>query len=599
MRENKFFFIFIVVAAFFVTACGGSSSESEKTDTDSGGATQSEGTDTDTTDEAENTEQGTSDGTPAEDLPESSEPTQTGSSEAGQESEQQENGEGQEQESTETDTGDSSVPPPVPPPASGDDTPEPTPLGASSANSALEPALRKSQNGVLTTSLTVAMATVPVGDISVTTRSYEGSLPGPTLRVRPGDTLNIKLLNTLPENPDADAHVDNMNVPHRINTTNIHTHGLHVSPSGSSDNILLEIEPGESFDYVFKIPADHPAGTFWYHPHRHGSASDQLNGGMSGALIVEGDIDQVPEIAVAEDLVLLVNELCLNADGTVADFDTCFYNNEALRLFTVNGRQNPTIKMKPGEVQRWRVINGAARSDIDLEFQGHKLAQIAVDGLSFAAPREIDHFLMTSGNRTDLLVKAGAVGTYQLKKRARQAMGGVELSPEAVLATIVVEGETLSMALPTALPQAALVPIADNEIVTTRDLTFDMQVNPNNPRHEVEEDAFPIFQINKQQFDPNRVDQVMTVDTAEEWTIRNTTPEPHPFHIHTNPFLVTKVNGVAVAEPFWRDTVTIDPLGSITFRTRFADFIGRFAVHCHMLEHEDLGMMSLVEVVAP
>jgi len=177
---------------------------------------------------------------------------------------------------------------------------------------------------VLDTTLNVLFAsqTRTIAGVARTfqTRTYNGLIGGPTLRLRPGDRMRVNVVNQLPPNPDENAPMVDHNVPNRFNTTNLHTHGLHVSPQGNSDNIFVEIKPGDSFQYEYQLPPDHPAGTYWYHPHRHGSTLQQVIGGMAGALIIDGDFAQIPEIANARDLVFLVNELNLDANGNVPPF---------------------------------------------------------------------------------------------------------------------------------------------------------------------------------------------------------------------------------------------------------------------------------------
>src|SRR5262249_54872784 len=144
-----------------------------------------------------------------------------------------------------------------------------------------------------------------IGSDKVFLRNYNGKLVGPTLHVRPGDTLRITLKNELDPETDTGA-LDTM---HGFNTTNLHTHGLNVSPSGDSDNVLREVGPGKTASYVIKIPANHPAGTFWYHAHKHGSVAGQVGSGMAGALIIAGGQDNVPEIAAAADRVLVLQQI--------------------------------------------------------------------------------------------------------------------------------------------------------------------------------------------------------------------------------------------------------------------------------------------------
>src|SRR5215212_8233275 len=214
-----------------------------------------------------------------------------------------------------------------------------------------DPEVRRSVGGELRTTLAVRYTYQDVGGQRLYLRTYESLNPGSTLRARPGDVLRIRLVNDLP--PNRDPHSHDHNLPHHFNTTNLHTHGLHVSPSGIADNVLRDMEPGQTYEIEVPIPATHPAGTFWYHPHKHGSANVQLASGMAGALILEGDFDDVPEIAQARDRVLLIHHLAFDDLGTVEGFETV-WPMDAARLVLVNGQLVPTITMRPGEVQRWR-----------------------------------------------------------------------------------------------------------------------------------------------------------------------------------------------------------------------------------------------------
>ncbi|WP_149496917.1 redoxin domain-containing protein [Roseiconus lacunae] len=152
------------------------------------------------------------------------------------------------------------------------------------------------------------------GLINARLRSYEGRPVGPTLRVKPGEILRVKLKNLLPpENPN--EHPDDINTPHDFNTTNLHTHGLHVSPAGNGDNVLSSVRPGEELIYEVTVPEDHISGTFWYHAHRHGSTAMQVSSGMAGALIIdspaddEGTIDNVPGIDTAEERICVFQQI--------------------------------------------------------------------------------------------------------------------------------------------------------------------------------------------------------------------------------------------------------------------------------------------------
>lgn len=462
-----------------------------------------------------------------------------------------------------------------------------------------EPEVRRSVNGVLETVLRCRYSYLNVGGYQLFMRTYEGMSPGPTLRVKPGDTIKIKLYNEFP--PNRDLSPANVATPHLFNTTNFHSHGMHVSPSGISDNVMRSMEPGKSYDIEISIPANHVAGTNWYHPHAHGSANIQIASGMAGALIVEGDFADVPEIANAKERVLILGESIFDAYGTIEHFATVF-PEPALRFFTVNGIREPTITMRPGEVQRWRFIQAGQQDDMFVELEGHSFHQIARDGIPLShinlsppptSQQAIDHpnaMIMVPGQRIDVLVKAGKPGTYAL--RALPYDQGY-LSPAGPLARLVVEGEPMDMKLPSKLSPTPYRAIADNEITGNRTVTFSAKPLENPATSHWQEFK---FLIDGKSFDPSRIDHRVRLGAVEEWTVENVDDRDHVFHIHTNDYQLTKVNGKALPEPIWMDTAIVPRNGSITFRTRFEDFTGLFMLHCHMMNHEELGMMQTVEV---
>ncbi|QBR71179.1 copper oxidase [Beijerinckiaceae bacterium] len=463
----------------------------------------------------------------------------------------------------------------------------------------VEPELRRSVGGELKTTLRVNYAYKDCGGYRLYLRTYEGTIPGPTLRVRRGDVLRIRLINDLP--PNRDPMPANIDQPHHLNTTNFHLHGAHVSPSGIADNVMRSMEPGQSYEIEIALPADHTAGTYWYHPHHHGGADVQMASGMAGAVIVEGDFDDVPEIAAARERLLVLGEVVFDAFGMVENFETLFPET-ATRFLTVNGQRAPTIAMQPGEVQRWRLLHAGYQDDLFLALQGHRLHPIARDGIPLARIdqpeiRTADHanddptaILIAPGQRIDLLVKAGVPGTYEL--RALPYDQGYP-SPAGLIARVVIAGAPLSMKLPRKLPPSPLATIRDEEITGRRQLTFSSKA----PEVEATEHWREFkFWIDGRSFDMNRIDQRVRLGAVEEWKIVNLHKHDHIFHIHTNPFQLIKVNDEPLAEPVWLDTVVLPRNGSLTFRSRFLDFTGRFMLHCHMMNHEELGMMQVVKV---
>ncbi|HEX8137920.1 MAG TPA: multicopper oxidase domain-containing protein [Pyrinomonadaceae bacterium] len=470
-----------------------------------------------------------------------------------------------------------------------------------------EPHVEYSRDGVLRTTLRVIEADVPVReDAGVRverTRCYNGMVPGPTLKIRAGEELRIRLINELP----AGAHCGNeqVNQPHCFNTTNIHTHGLHVSPLAPSDNSFLKIEPQTEYEYCFRVPEFHPAGTFWYHAHVHGSTALQVMNGMAGALIIEEPEEQrlVPE---GRDLVWMMQEI---VGGAAEKVYTCDHPHVA---YTVNGRFQPTLRLRPGEIQRWRFINATATPGgfANLQLHGddrsqHEMLLVAVDGYPLRRMQRRTEYILPPGGRADFLVQLPRSGRYRMMKLRFQGQ-----ARDQALAQIEVGGRPLSVQLPRRLPPSSpfLNPITDDEISNRRTVRF--QVCPDQARGDVcrrfphaglcsglkgDEMVRNAFLINDKPYAPERIDHSIKLGTAEEWEVVNESGAEHPFHIHVNHFQVVQ-EGVPPEEWVWQDTVSLPAEGSVRIRSRFRNYHGRYLLHCHILLHSDLGMMQNVEV---
>lgn len=472
-----------------------------------------------------------------------------------------------------------------------------------------EPPVEYSRDGALQTTLRVIEADVPVREAAglrvERTRCYNGSVPGPTLKLRPGEELRLRLVNELSQNRDATCAKEHLNHPHCFNTTNLHTHGLHVSPKTPSDNSFLKIEPQTEYQYRFRLPESHPSGTFWYHGHVHGSTGLQVMNGMAGALIIEDTKERqlAPEAA---DRVWMIQEIL----GKQA---VELYNCEhAEAAYTVNGKFQPTLRLRPGEVQRWRFINatatpgGYARLHILNKTNTPELLPlIALDGYPLRRMEKLPQYVLPPGGRADFLVQFTKPGRYQMMKGRFQGRARDQL-----LALIEVEGQPLGMSLPQSLPPLASFqnPIPDSELTGRRTIRF--QVCPDQARGEtcklypnaklcsgLKDNATvaSAFLIDGKPYDPERIDQTIELGAVEEWEIVNETGAEHPFHIHVNHFQVVRA-GVAPEDWQWRDTVSLPANGSVKIRSRFRTFTGRYLLHCHILLHSDLGMMQNVEV---
>ncbi len=469
---------------------------------------------------------------------------------------------------------------------------------AAAAQEFIEPAVRASQDGLLDTTLTAKVMPLQLAGQTANLSVYEGSFPGPTLRVRSGDKLRINLVNQLGDLP-AGLPQESPFICHTVTgpshpasdhlsscTTNLHVHGLHVSPSDNSDNIFLSVESGESFQYEFQIPDNHPAGLYWYHPHQHGTVTHQVFGGMAGPIIIEGDLDEVPGVAGVPERLLVLQATQLSPDGNVINITTDANSHQKSYLRLVNGQLNPTMTIQPGGTERWRILNATANVTYLLQLDGHQLHQIAKDGNTLNETWTRDQINLAPGERVEVLVQAGDAGTYGL--RTVPIATGFTTQAEATLATLIVDGTAVT---PQPLP-TTLLPVEDLSTVAVdehRRFTFQFgaPINPPETR----------FWINSKQFDGERDDAVVRLNTVEEWTIRNASSSWHPFHIHINDYQVVAVNGKPVPVRYHEDTTGLPPFGEITMRTRFKDFPGRWVFHCHILLHEDHGMMGTVRAL--
>ena len=180
---------------------------------------------------------------------------------------------------------------------------------------------------------------------------------------------------------------------------------------------MRSMAPGHTYDIEIKLPEDHTKGTYWYHPHHHGSADIQMSSGMVGAVVIEGDFADVPEIAAARERLLVLTQVVYDAYGMVENFETLFPET-ATRFLAINGQRRPMIEMRPGEVQRWRILNAAYQDDMLLDLEKHDLHAVAYDGIQLGAMQPLKQLLIAPGQRADLLVQAGPAGTYALNAAA-------------------------------------------------------------------------------------------------------------------------------------------------------------------------------------
>jgi FtsP/CotA-like multicopper oxidase with cupredoxin domain len=430
--------------------------------------------------------------------------------------------------------------------------------------------------------------------------------------------------------------------------TNIHFHGLSIPAECHQDDVLrTSVLPGDpGFEYRFRIPATQPPGLYWYHPHMHGFSKVQVLGGASGALIVEGIERANSELAGLPERVLVIRDqdllnpnavpldsgpvappVVLDPDGDVRN--TGSGTGKPAKDLSVNFIPVPypsyepaVIQMKPQERQLWRVLNASAITYLNFQLLQNGMLQgmavVALDGVPLnynGRGKGIvwqNHIGLPPGGRAEFIVTAPAGGVLNLVTRSVNTGTGGENDPVRPLAKLVVSADASEprSKLP-ALPDSPLRPafpwLGDVTPIRTRKLYFSETLqdrkDPNSPT------TFYITVDGQQPvpFDPNSTapNIVAHQGDVEDWVIENRSQELHAFHIHQTHFLLLEWFGIPVNEPFLRDTLNVpfwdgkaEKFPSIKLRMDFRDpgIVGTFPFHCHLLEHEDGGMMGLIRI---
>ena len=399
--------------------------------------------------------------------------------------------------------------------------------------------------------------------------AYNGHIPGPVLEVREGDRVLVHFKNELPE------------------PTTIHWHGLHL-PIDADGSPLYSVAPGEQYDYVFTVQPG-TAGTYWYHPHPHHRTGYQIAMGLYGAVIVRADDDPLPATLTEKLLILSDNRFLPDGSIDLADAHSPQglvdeeNGREGNTLF-VNGATLPTLTIRSGDVQRWRVVNASAARVYRLALSGHTFLHVGSDGGLFERPVEVDEIVLANSERVELLVRGtgppGSRSVLQALPYDRyipQTRPPDWNQPRDLLTLRYTEEPPLpSVALPDRLrPIPALDPA---QATATRLMVLTQGL------------------INGKAMDVNRVDVTASLGATEVWEIENLVGMDHPFHLHGFRFQVLDRNGVP--EPFrsWKDTVNVPKHETVRFIVRYDDYPGQWMFHCHILDHEDHGMMGILEV---
>jgi len=429
-----------------------------------------------------------------------------------------------------------------------------------------------SHDGMLDATLTVEPAALTVAGERVQFEAlYNGLYMPPVLRVQPGDVVRLEIAN--------DGAMD----------TNVHYHGLAVSPLGAGDNVFIDIPPTTRFRYDMPIPADHPSGLFWYHPHVHPEVNHQIAGGLSGGLIVGDILAPFPDLAGIPERIILLKDLKTAHGAPEPDPDPAGPTRR-----TINGLYQPRITMQPGQLEFWRIGNIGANIYYQLHLDGLRFYVIAQDGNLQNQALTSETLLLPPGKRLEALVY-GPPGGALRHLRAEKYDTGPEGDhyPAQVLASVASTGPAVApIAIPSAFP---VVPdLREHDIDRQRNIVFADDPDGNG------------FTINGRHYDHHCVNTIVELGSVEEWSIQNTSRESHVFHIHQLDFQVVAINGVAQPFTGYQDTVNLPPATDagpsvVTAIVPFDNpiIVGEFVYHCHIVQHADQGMMANIQVVDP
>lgn len=522
----------------------------------------------------------------------------------------------------------------APPAAAGTDVADQVCARFSAGSATTAPPELESQNGVLEVTMKFLTATDSQGLVRYCYVTDTG-LQAPTLRVNPGDQLIIHFQNDLPAAANNMAGMKMSLSPNDSNSTacngnmsaiatNIHFHGMNAAPVCGQDEVVHTlIAPGQSFDYKVQIPANEPPGLYWYHPHPHGFSEGQVQGGATGALIVEGLQNVDPALTGLTERTFVVRDQVLPAseanDPNIPAWDL------SINFIPVTyPKYTPAvIQTNPGQQELWRVTNTSADTILDLQYIVNGTPQamqvVAIDGYPIASgssgqlSESETSIVMPPGSRAEFVVTTPKAGDpAQLTTQYWNTGPDGDFDPTRTIATIVsqngIEGsaaKNLSLrAVKSKMTRFAALAAATP--VAHRNLYFsEVLLNPADPNSPTdffitEQGQTPaLFEMNQA---PNIV---VHTGTVEDWVIENTALEDHIFHIHQIHFQVLEVNGQPVNDPAIRDTVDLPywsgsgPYPSVKVRMDFRDpnIIGTFVYHCHILQHEDAGMMGEIQVL--
>ena len=435
--------------------------------------------------------------------------------------------------------------------------------------------------------------------------SFKGKTIPPVIRVTPGDDIRLRYVNKLPAQSTEKCATGPC-----TNMTNLHFHGLHVSPERPQDDVLTMMAmPGETLNYTVVVPPYSPPGLYWYHTHPHGESASQDLDGMSGAIIVEGIDRYYPEVRNMRERVLIlrdheiehsnsaVREQILRRVGISSSRCGTATEQRPERVFTLNGEIRPRVPIKPGERQFWRIVNASPDLYADLELSGEQVEILALDGMPLAyhnqhhAMHKVAHVLVPPAGRVEAIVTGPPSGARAtLSTRCVDTGPDGDPNPAMVIAdvgAVRIDSPTQKTVVSTGAAVYKEPPIQEIQKLegTKPDFTVIFTEDKNG------------FYINGKKFSMHDDPMLhVRVGSMQHWRIVNSTSEVHPFHIHQIHFLTYAENRIQSDSPVWLDTVNVPNGGTVDLIMDFTDPIirGMSLFHCHLLSHEDKGMMAKI-----
>jgi FtsP/CotA-like multicopper oxidase with cupredoxin domain len=455
-------------------------------------------------------------------------------------------------------------------------------------------------SGILDVTIAARPATVRLNGTDARLLTYDGSFVGPTIRARRGDVVRLHFKNDLPATTATNL------LGHPKNVTNVHVHGWHVSPGNNvrgvpADNVHVTVPAGGAAqEYEYDLAMQRPGMLALYHPHVHGTVAEQLWGGLVGALDVVDD--PITTLQGIESHVVVLKDITLSA-GEPAPYTSLveYMHGKQGDLCTVNGQVNPALGIRPGEVKRLRILNASNARFYRLSLQGHTLHVVGTDGGLLYSPYPVPEILLSPGERADVLVKAsGTKGSYKLLALPYARQGNMT-TPQITLMTVQVRSDASasSKVVPAVVNAEARRLGGDTSLLPRRQFTLSMGQG----RGYIDGVSFDVLADGT----IHAAEHHSTVGTEEIWEIVNQSGMDHPWHQHVNDGQVIAMSGgdgavaryaqLVTGTAAWKDTIIVPKWGSVTLRLPIRDFTGMTMFHCHILEHEDIGMMGMWHIM--